>query len=95
MAALHTRGPRFSCVFSIAIGGSRGMVMSSTFPFLTLKDAAEIIGVTPSHMRRLCRKGKVKNARKIGKRAWLIPEKEAERIKNQPPAVGRPRSGIT
>ena len=35
--------------------------------------AAEILKVTPNHIRFLCSKGRLKGALKLGSSAWLIP----------------------
>jgi excisionase family DNA binding protein len=46
---------------------------------LTLKQAAAIVGVSESYLRRLCRQGKL-NAQKIGF-MWVVEEEELEKLK--------------
>ena len=41
---------------------------------ITSQEAADILGVDDSHVRRLCIQGKLK-AKNVGGRVWLISEK--------------------
>lgn len=60
--------------------------------YLTVAEAAAVIGVTPGRVRQLVVADEIKGVERVGKRALLIPKREAERIKNIEPTVGRPRS---
>ena len=59
---------------------------------LTVKQAANILSITPSRVRKLISDGQLK-AVKVGK-AWDVPESEvARRLENNPQA-GRPKRGV-
>lgn len=45
--------------------------------FLSTKQASEVAGIHPGHLRKLLAKGRVEGAQKIG-RDWLIPREWAE-----------------
>ncbi len=51
--------------------------------------AAEIAGLHPETVRRLCREGKIRNSR-IG-RVYVIDERDLRRFMASPPRPGRPR----
>lgn len=51
--------------------------------------AAEIAGLHPETVRRLCREGKIKYSR-IG-RVYVIDERDLRRFMANPPKPGRPR----
>jgi len=53
---------------------------------LTVAEAAEIRGVSPRRIRKLCEDGRLK-AEKVG-RDWLIDPRSLERLQALPP--GRP-----
>lgn len=59
--------------------------------YLNTQEAAEVIGVTDGNVRQMLRDGRIKG-KKLGPRAWAIPRKEAIRVRDNPPATGRPRS---
>ncbi len=46
---------------------------------ITTHDAAELLGFSHDHIRRLCREGKIK-AEKLGNN-WLLTEKSLKNIK--------------
>jgi len=56
----------------------------------TVSEAANILGVTETYIRRLIHEGRM-SATRIGRRVWLVPESEVEKFR-EPPRVGRPRS---
>lgn len=58
---------------------------------LTTAQAAAILGVTDSQVRRLIGLGKLK-ATRLGPRMWMIKERDLEAYrKTPPPHMGRPR----
>jgi len=59
--------------------------------WITVTEAAELIGVTNSYVTRLLADGRVKGERFHG-RAWLVDRKSAESYRDNPPPMGRPRS---
>lgn len=59
--------------------------------FLGVTEAAEAIGITASRLRQMLRAKDVKGE-KVGPRAWLVPQKEVDRLKKNPSKRGRPRS---
>ena len=56
--------------------------------YMTTTEAAELLDLNESHVRRLCGEGKIKGARIIGGR-WAMPS-PVERLPGNP--LGRPRS---
>ena len=62
--------------------------------FISVSKAAEIIGVTEGRIRQLLAietsDGGL-DGFKINERAWVIPRREAERIRDNPFEIGRPR----
>lgn len=58
--------------------------------FLTPTEAATVIGCTDGRVRQLLRDGKLLG-QKIGERMWLIPEGEAQKMRDLPIETGRPR----
>jgi excisionase family DNA binding protein len=65
--------------------------MSMAFQnFLTPTEAASVIGCTDGRVRQLLRDGKL-SGEKIGVRMWLIPEGEAQKMRDLPAETGRPR----
>jgi excisionase family DNA binding protein len=67
--------------------------MTIPFDAISLTDAAELIGVTTSRVRQMARNGEIR-AEKLGPRSWVVSRVDAERLKNSPAKVGRPRSGM-
>ena len=66
-------------------------MLAEDFAFLSVAEAAELIGVTDGRIRQLLLRGKLRG-QKLGKSTWAIPRREVERYAAQtPPAVGRPR----
>ena len=49
--------------------------------FMTTKQAAEHLKRTKSLICKLCLKGKLPGARRIGEKMWLIPRKSVEEYK--------------
>lgn len=68
------------------------MLMSNSFPYLTVAEAAELVGITTGRLCQLLRAGVLKG-HKAGERTWLIPRKELDRFKAKPQTTGRPRVG--
>ena len=54
---------------------------------LTVREAAELLGYHPDHVRRLLRAGTVQGER-VGP-VWLIPRQEVERVKAMQGPGGR------
>lgn len=63
--------------------------------YLTVPQAAAIIGVTPSRVRQMLRQGEIAGEQlpRQENGRWLIKPKEAARVAKQKPTTGRPRSG--
>jgi len=61
--------------------------------FLTTIQAAEIIGVTAGRVRQLVIDQQIKGVERPDKRTILIPETEAERLREVEHKRGRPRGG--
>jgi len=61
--------------------------------FLTAQDAADEIGCTDAYVRQMILSGRIRGARKVGRHAWLVPIKEACRIRDEPYSTGRRRKG--
>lgn len=65
-------------------------VLSERVVFVTVPEAAEIIGVTEGRVRQLLKSGDL-DGQKLG-RDWVVPKGEADRFAAlDPPTVGRPR----
>jgi excisionase family DNA binding protein len=61
---------------------------------LTTAQAAAVLGVDPSQVRRLIIDGKLK-AQRFGLRAWMINERDLARFQQQPRKAGRPTKQTT
>lgn len=61
--------------------------------YVSTQEAAEIIGCTDARVRQLVKGRAIKGAIRVGQRMFLIPATEAERIKENPSHLGRPRTG--
>ena len=59
---------------------------------ISTESAAEIIGCTSRHVRKLCETGQLR-CRKIGARVWIVSRSDAERKARTVSATGRPRGG--
>lgn len=59
--------------------------------WLTIEEAAELIGCTTSHLRFLLREEKIKG-KKVGERLWLVDVASAKQFARHPAATGRPRT---
>lgn len=51
--------------------------------YLTIEDAAQLLGFNKDTVSRLCRQGKIDGAFRFGSR-WLIPKESAEKYKSAP-----------
>jgi excisionase family DNA binding protein len=60
--------------------------------WITITEAAAIIGCSTAHLRFLAISEKIKST-KVGPRLWLIDKKAAEKMAKTPAKTGRPRSG--
>ena len=58
--------------------------------YLNTQQAAVVIGCTDAHIRRMLIDGTI-HGKKVSERTWMIPRKEAERIRDDEPPTGRPR----
>lgn len=62
-----------------------------TEDYCTTTEAAEIVGVTDSYIRRLVRNDGIPHV-SVGPRAVLIPRAAAEKMRDSTAKTGRPRS---
>ena len=63
--------------------------------FVSVQEAAEIVGVTEGRIRQLLavpKKDGGLDGFKINGRAWVIARKDAEKLRDTPSDMGRPRS---
>lgn len=58
--------------------------------FVSVAEAAAIIGCTAAHVRRLLIDGTLAG-QKLNERAWAVEKKSAERYARTPQTFGRPR----
>lgn len=65
--------------------------MSLQEDFLTVTQAAERIGCTPSRVRQMLRSGTLVGE-KMSEWIWMIPKKAAEKAAKTPAKTGRPRT---
>lgn len=66
--------------------------MATELPnFFSTNEAADIIGITGSLVRRYIRKGKLK-ARQVGERSYVISKKDLYDFKKQPRKPGKPKA---
>ncbi len=56
---------------------------------LNVGEAAVVIGVTTGRVRQMLLDGTLKGI-KANRRAWLVPKKEAEKLRDNRPPKGRP-----
>lgn len=59
--------------------------------YMTTQEAADFIGCTDGRLRQLIRDNAVKGVVRVGKKTHLIPVSEAERMRENPSKIGRPR----
>jgi hypothetical protein len=59
-------------------------------PFVSVSEAAEIIGCSDSRVRQLLI-DRTLAGQKLNERAWAVERKSAESYAKQPQTVGRPR----
>jgi len=65
--------------------------MSTVIPYLSTSDVAAAVGITEARVRQLAATGEIK-AKKFG-RDWHVDPCEVDKLRNNPPGRGRPRSG--
>jgi len=58
--------------------------------YLNTSEAANVIGCTDAHVRRMLIEGTMKG-KKVSGRSWMVPRKEAERVAARQAPTGRPR----
>lgn len=70
-----------------------GSLMSTIEGYVTIKEAAEIAGVTGRRIHQLIADGQIRDAQRMGGYIWVVPEAEARRIaqEDKPGRRGRPR----
>lgn len=82
--------------FPSTIGKNRGMSTMAlpAKPFLSVGEAAELLGVTDSRIRQMLREEELLGL-KLNERAWAVDRSSAEKaLKNQVDGGrGRPRNG--
>ncbi len=57
--------------------------------FVTVKQAAKIIGVVEQRIRQMTAAGEIESIKIAG--IWLIDAADARRVARQPSAIGKPR----
>lgn len=83
-------------VFLIAISndkrriGSMSTVELPAKPFISVQDAAEILGCTVGRVRQLLMAGTL-DGQKLNERAWAVERKSVEKYAKQDIRLGRPR----
>lgn len=65
--------------------------MSHIDDYVTVAEAAEIIGCTDGRVCQMARAGELKG-QKMGKRTWIILRKDCEKYAKTPQKMGRPRN---
>jgi excisionase family DNA binding protein len=65
------------------------ILMKAASGQISVDDAAELIGCSTDHVRKLCRDG-VLQAQKLGRLMWLIDAKSAHEFADNRPPIGRP-----
>ncbi len=58
--------------------------------YVTVTEAAKIIGCTDGRVRQLLRAGTLAGER-VNERAWLVEKDDAKRLAKHPATTGRPR----
>ena len=58
--------------------------------WMTIEEAANVLGCTPDHVRLLARQEKL-DAEKVGKTMWVIRRESVAKFSKKPYTVGRPR----
>lgn len=58
--------------------------------WLTIHDAAQLIGCSEDHVRLLARNGTL-DSQKLGKRMWLLEKDSVVKFALEPQKTGRPR----
>lgn len=64
--------------------------MSTIHDYVTVTQAAKIVGVTPGRIRQMLANGAM-HGEKFDGRMWVVPVSEAERLRDTTTTVGRPR----
>ena len=57
--------------------------------YITVKEAADLIGVVGQRIRQMAAAGEIKSVKVAG--VWLIDAKDAKRIAKEPSDIGKPR----
>lgn len=59
--------------------------------FLTVAQAAAVIGCTDGRVRQLIRDKVIKGVQELSERIRLVPKSEAEKVRDTHHGIGRPR----
>lgn len=60
-------------------------------PYLSVKEAADLLGVTQRRVLQFRAEGRLRGAKRFGK-SWAIAKSEVERFADEPRNPGRPKS---
>lgn len=66
------------------------MLDATTDPYLSVRETAEILGVTDRRVLQFLDEGRLRGARRFGK-SWAIQASEVERFAKEPREPGRPK----
>lgn len=61
--------------------------------WITVVEAAEIVGCSPQRIRELALDNKIKASKLTGK-CWVVDRKEVEKMAKNPSKTGRPRKSV-
>jgi len=67
------------------------MLEATRDPYLSTRDAAEILGVTECRVLQFRQEGRLRAAKRFGK-SWAFYESEVRRFAEEPRSPGRPKS---
>lgn len=85
--------PGLRLAFVSPLKHNQGMIKLLDNKWLTIEEATNVIGCTPSYVRYLLREQKLAG-KKISERAWLVDMKSAHKYGAKPQATGRPKKNI-
>lgn len=68
--------------------------VNSTFQFLSVSEAAALLGITDGRVRQLLGEGEIEG-QKLGEKNWAIHIDEVDRHKKERRPVGRPPTSST
>lgn len=67
-------------------------MLTQQVSFVSVAEAAKIIGCSDAHVRRLLIDGELQG-QKLNERAWAVRQDSAEKYATKPQTRGRPRTG--